>query len=102
MPTNTKTEMRPLTDSEKTLLKLGSRKAGVTRAEVREALGYEEGANVAIQTMLKIVAEKRGLELVTEEVPNENGGRWLAVYAFRTQPRRAAAAKARRSGRKSA
>jgi hypothetical protein len=71
------------------MIELALRKEGVTRAEVRKALKYPEGANVPIQMMLKDLAARCGYEFVTEEAPNpntESGLPWIGVYAFRKAP----------------
>jgi hypothetical protein len=93
------TNGRKPTDQQAILIKLATRKQGVTRPEVRDALGYDAGSNIPVQTMLKTLAARFGFELVTpEEVPSEKPGRWLTVYGFK--PIHAAAVNVRRAPRK--
>ena len=98
MAKNTVVATRKPTAQQTMLIKLASREKGVTRPEVREALGYEPGANIPVQTMLKNLATRFGFDMISEPYENDNG-RQGVVYGFR-KPVAAAALKTRRGSKK--
>lgn len=85
--TNTIKNVRKPTEQQAMLIKLASRKDGVTRAQVREALGYEAGVNIPVQSMLKHIAERFGYEF--DCYLTEGEGRPTAIYCM-VAPRKAA------------
>lgn len=64
MNTNTTTSARKPTEQQTMLMRMA--KKGTTRAAVREALQYDEGAKIPVQTMLKKVADRFDMTLVSE------------------------------------
>jgi hypothetical protein len=85
---------RAPTAQQQMLIDLATRKDGVTRAEVRTALGYEDGANIPVQTMLKTIATRFGLVFENELFEVEGSNRKVAFYTMRAP---ATAAKAKRA-----
>lgn len=82
---------RAPTAQQQMLIDLATRKDGVTRAEVRVALGYVDGANIPVQSMLKHIAERFGYVFGNEQFEVEGSNRKIAFYTMR---KAAAAAKA--------
>jgi hypothetical protein len=61
---NVTTITRKPTEQQAMLIKMATSKKGTTRAEVRDALEYDEGAAIPVQSMLKKL-ERFGYELQT-------------------------------------
>jgi hypothetical protein len=79
--TKTTTPDRKPTEQQAMLIKMASRKAGATRADVREALGYADDANIPVQSMLKNIAIRFGYRFNTSYSTGETG-RAVAAYHF--------------------
>lgn len=80
---------------------------GVTRAEVRKALGFKAGANIPVQTMIKQIADRFGYVFDSYDIPSTNGSnRSMGVYTLTPKGNRARntasalATKAKRAARK--
>lgn len=74
---------RSPTVQQQMLIDLATRKDGVTRAEVREALGVEADANIPVQSMLKHIAERFGYVFGNELFDVEGSNRKIAFYTMR-------------------
>ena len=73
------------TERQASLIRMALR--GVTRAQVRDALEYDAGANIPVQAMLKKIAERYGYDF--DAVPTKDGARTVAY--FMADPRKSAA-----------
>jgi hypothetical protein len=79
MPATNTTTATP-TERQATLIDMAKRKRGVSRADVRDALGYGERAAIPVQSILKGIAARFGFKFITEA--GEANGRTIALYRF--------------------
>jgi hypothetical protein len=78
------------TERQAMLIKLATRKAGVSRATVRDALGYGEDAPIPVQSILKQIASRFGYHFATDEKVGPRN-RKIALYRFAKPTKKAAA-----------
>jgi hypothetical protein len=91
--TITTVSSRKPTEQQAALIKMATAKKGTTRAAVRAFLGYEDGANIPVQSMLKKL-EQFGFTLRAEIAEGARTATYFldALVAKPAKAKRAAAA----------